>query len=111
MFDHDDVMNAIHERLEVIVRWRSKDDGGSIQSRRCAPMDFGPSRRAKDPSPRYHFWDFESDSPRNHVLSLPASQIEDIEVLSTHFEPSDFVSWNVSASPWFVERATWGQFN
>lgn len=109
--EHEDLVDAIQGRFEVVVRWRSKDDGGSVQARRCAPMDYGPSRRAKDPSPRYHFWDFESDSPRNHVLSLLPEQIEDITVLPTRFEPSDFISWDVSTSPWFVARTTWGRFN
>ncbi len=106
--NHDEVLAAIANLHEVRVRWRSKDDRGQLQARRCAPMDYGPSRRASDPAPRYHFWDFESDSGRNHVLSLPAAQIVDIEILDSSFEPATFVTWPTN---WFVKRTTWGSCN
>ncbi|PVU82044.1 hypothetical protein DDP54_02370 [Cellulomonas sp. WB94] len=102
------MLSAIADLREVRVKWRSKDDGGQVQVRRCAPMDYGPSRRASDPEPRYHFWDFESDSGRNHVLSLRDDQIVDINILDTSFEPATFVTWSTS---WFVKRTTWGSHN
>ncbi len=106
--NHDDVLTAIVELREVKVTWRSQDDGGRIQVRRCAPMDYGPWRRAGDPAPRYHFWDFESDSGRNHNLSLRADQIVEVEILDTRFDPAAFVSWTPK---WFVQRTTWGAPN
>lgn len=106
--NHDDIIDAIARRREVMVTFRSKEDGGAILIRRCAPMDYGPSRRAHDKTPRYHFWDWESDSPRTHTLSLLATQIESVEILDTLFEPSSFVTWPPT---WFVGRTTWGSLN
>lgn len=108
--NHDGIIQAIHDLREVRVTWPSQDDGGAVQSRRCAPMDFGPSRRAHDQTPRYHFWDFESDSGASHTLSLLASQITVVEVLDSTFDPS-FVTWDTDRSPWFVARASWATSN
>jgi len=109
--NHDEIIKAIEDRHEVAVAWRSKDDGGTVQVRRCAPMDYGPSRTARDKTDRYHFWDFESDGPRNHVLSLLESQIVSVEILDSTFDPSSFVTWSPAKSPWFVARTSWGAFN
>jgi hypothetical protein len=109
--NHDDIIQAIADLREVRVTWPSKEDGGTIQSRRCAPMDYGPSRRAHDQTPRYHFWDFESDSGRSHNLSLMAAQITSVEVLDTTFDPSSFVTWDTRSSPWFVIRTSWANSN
>jgi hypothetical protein len=109
--NHDDVIQAIHELHEVRVTWPSKDDGGAVQSRRCAPMDYGPGRRAHDQTPRYHFWDFESDSGTSHTLSLLASQITSVEVLDSTIDPSSFVTWDTKRSPWFVTRTSWASSN
>lgn len=106
--NHGEIVEAINDLREVRVEFRSKEDGGAILSRICAPMDYGPSGRARDKTPRYHFWDFESDSGSTHTLSLPASQITSVEVLGSSFDPSSFVSWNPN---WFVVRTTWGDFN
>lgn len=106
--NHDDVISAIHQRHEVLVTWRSQDDGGRIQTRRCAPMDYGPGRIAKDRAPRYHFWDLESDSEKNHTLSLRADQISSVEVLDSIFDPHDFVTWQPN---WLLRRETWGALN
>ena len=106
--DHEVFIRAIEDRREVTVRFRSKEDGGVALTRRCAPMDYAPSTRARDKTPRYHFWDFESDSGSNHTLSLPAEQIHSIEGLDSTFDPADFVTW---APMWTIPRATWEQFN
>lgn len=109
--NHDDVVQAIFDLREVRVSWRSQEDGGAVLTRRCAPMDYGPSRRAHDQTPRYHFWDFESDSGTNHTLSLLASQITRVEVLDSRFSPSSFVTWDTSRSRWFTTRSSWGAYN
>ncbi|WGX94378.1 hypothetical protein [Nocardioides sp. L-11A] len=109
--NHDAVLEAIEGCREVRVTWPSQEDGGAVQIRRCAPMDYGPSRRASDQTPRYHFWDFESDSGRNHTLSLLAAQIMSVEVLESMFDPSSFVTWDTNQSRWFVQRNSWGEKN
>jgi hypothetical protein len=106
--NHDDIVRAIEERQEVEVQFRSKEDGGVLLTRRCAPMDFAPSTRAHDKTPRYHFWDFESDSPRNHTLSLLANQILYVKVLDSTFDPASFVNWRTN---WTIPRTTWGFYN
>lgn len=109
--NHHEFLEAISSLQEVRLTWRSKDDGGTLQTRKCAPMDYGPGRRAHDQTPRYHFWDFESDSGRNHVLSLLPSQIVSVEIVESTFDPSSFVTWDLTKSPWFVPRTTWGASN
>jgi len=106
--NHEDVIAAIHSRRTVRVTWPSKDDGGFIQTRRCAPMDYGPARISNDGMPRYHFWDLESDSGANHVLSLRDHQITSVDVLDEEFDPAEFVSWTPN---WHVPRSSWGPFN
>ncbi len=109
--NHDEIIQAIQDLREVRVTWPSQDDGGTIQSRRCAPMDFALSRRFRDQVPRYHFWDFESDSGSSHNLSLLAAQITSVEVLASIFNPESFVAWDTQKYPWQVARTSWGPFN
>jgi len=106
--NHDEIIQAINDLHEVRVEFRSKEDGGAILSRICAPMDYGPGRRAIDQTPRYHFWDLESDSGVSHTLSLLASQITSVEVLNSSFDPASFVTWPAN---WFIDRTTWGNSN
>ena len=106
--NHSDFIDAIHALREVKVSFHSKEDDGRLLDRRCAPMDFAPRVRAKDRTPVYHFWDFESDSGTNHVLSLPAKQIVEVQVLESTFDPTDFVTWGTN---WAVARSSWGAAN
>jgi len=101
-------IEAIHSKNKIRLTCFSKEDGHNLV-RTCAPMDFGPSRRAKDQSNRYHFWDYDSDTSK-HTLSLLPEQVISIEVLPATFEPSEFVTWNTTASPWFVSR-NWGIYS
>lgn len=98
-------ISAIHTKQKVQLTFFSKEDASTLV-RTCAPMDFGPSRRAKDQRDRFHFWDYDSDSQR-HTLSLLPEQVIEIAPLTTYFDPGDFISWSVAASPWFVPR-DWG---
>jgi hypothetical protein len=96
---------AIHSRNKVRLTFYSKEDGSSIV-RLCAPMDYGPSRRAANKDDRFHFWDYDSDT-KSHSLSLLPPQVVSIEVLSESFDPAGFVTWSTTTSPWFVKR-DWG---
>lgn len=98
-------IDAIHQLRKVRVTFFSKEDGHNL-TRICAPMDHGPSRRAKDKSDRFHFWDYESDTS-NHVLSLLPEQVIRIEVTEIPFDPREFVTWDTAQSRWFVAR-DWG---
>ena len=101
-------IGAVHNKNKIKLTFYSKDDGG-ILARVCAPMDYGPSRRAYDKSNRYHLWDYESDE-RQHVLSLSPRQIIAMDVLDELFEPAEFVTWDLKKSPWFIKR-DWGNYS
>lgn len=101
--DHAVFIAAIHNMQKIRLEFYSKEDGG-VLVRTCAPFDFGPSRRAKDQSDRYHFWDYDSDEKR-HTLSLMADQIISIAVLDGKFNPPDIVTWTPIS--WYISR-NWG---
>lgn len=101
-------INAIHNKRKIRLYFYSKQDTSTL-IRVCAPMDYGPSRRAKENNDRFHLWDYESDT-RNHVLSLSPEQIVRLEVLEDQFEPSEFITWDTKKSPWFVMR-DWGLYS
>jgi hypothetical protein len=99
------LVNAIMDKRKVNVRFYSKEDGNEHQ-RKCAPLDVGPSRRAKIKNDRFHFWDYDSnDGP--HVLSLNPEQVIEISTLEEEFGPESIVSWDTNKTPWFIKR-DWG---
>jgi hypothetical protein len=104
----DDFRAAIHSRKKILIRFYSKEDKCVLQ-RICAPLDFGPSRHAKQKNNRYHSWDFTSDKKR-HVLSLNPEQIISIEVLHETFEPAEFITWDTKKSKWSIQR-DWGKYS
>ena len=105
----DQFIQAIRDKQMIQLAFYSREDGGRVLTRKCAPMDYGPSRRAKEQNDRFHFWDFESDK-KNHVLSLSPDQVQSIVVLSDTFQPGQFVTWDTRESRWFVAR-DWGQYS
>jgi hypothetical protein len=98
-------INAIHSKNKIKVKFYSKEDGRNLV-RLCAPMDFGPSRRAHNKSDRFHMWDYESDQ-KNHALGLLPEQIVNIEIQSENFHPGEFVTWQPN---WFTPR-DWGTYS
>ena len=104
----DRFIAAIHARKKIKVVFYSKEDG-TFLTRLCAPMDYGPSRRARDGRDRFHAWDYESDTGQ-HTLPLLPEQIKEITVLEEKFEPAEFITWDVKRSPWFVKR-DWGIYS
>lgn len=106
--DHQTFVQAIHSKRKLTLTFFSKEDGRHLV-RMCAPMDFGPSRRARDRTDRYHFWDYESDT-KNHTLSLLPRQISQIELTRDYFDPVEFITWDIIKSRWFLPR-DWGSFS
>lgn len=104
----DKFIQAIKDKNKVRVKFYSKEDADVLE-RVCAPMDYGPSRRAHDKSDRYHLWDYESDTAC-HTLSLLPGQVISITVMDENFDPAEFITWDVGVSPWFVER-DWGIYS
>ncbi len=108
--DHAAFVSGIGDRRKVILTFASKEDEGLQLTRTCAPMDYGPSRRATDQSDRYHFWDYDSDSPGGrHTLSLLPGQVVSIEETGEHFNPAEFVTWDPPYD-WFYPR-DWREFS
>lgn len=99
---------AIRDKRKVRLTFFSKEDGHALV-RTCAPLDFGPSRRAHDKSDRFHLWDYDSDT-RRHTLSLLPNQVISIEILSETFDPEELITWDVATSPWFFPR-DWGEYS
>lgn len=106
--EHQIFVEAIHSRTKIKLTFYSKEDG-TLLVRTCAPMDFGPSRRALDKSNRYHFWDYDSDS-KSHILSLLPNQISQIQVIRNSFDPAELITWSTKKSPWFLSR-NWGDLS
>lgn len=105
--NHDEFVDAIHNRKQVRVSFRSKKDDYAPRSRRCAPTDYGPAKTTNAPESRYHLWDFEGGDGAGHTLILPESQIIKIEVLESTFDPAAFITW---PTDWHVPRTTWGAY-
>ena len=105
--DHLLFIQAIHEKRKILCRYWSHEDNAELV-RVCAPYDFAPSRRYKDPSPRYHFWNYQSDSGP-HPMGLIADQIREMTLLEERFEPAEIVNWDVAKRPWTVTR-DWGDY-
>jgi hypothetical protein len=101
----DEFIGAIQTKSKIRLTFYSKEDGHAL-TRTCAPMDYGPSRRAHNKSDRYHSWDYDSDTER-HTLSLLPDQVINIEVLPEHFDPAEFVTWQPD---WLVQR-DWGVYS
>lgn len=107
MHPHHNVFIAGLEGLRrVTLNFFSREDGANLV-RSCAPMDFGPSRRFRDKSDRYHLWDYDSDEG-SHQLALPPFQIVSIEATDHAFHPSEFVDW--PRIEWFHAR-DWGAYS
>lgn len=104
----DKFIKAIHSKNKIRLTFYSKEDGAEI-ARTCAPMDYGPSRRATNKDDRYHFWDYDSDTA-SHTLSLLPNQVVRIDVLPETFDPAGFITWDTKKSQWFVPR-DWGIYS
>jgi hypothetical protein len=101
--DHQVFIAAIRNTKKIRLQFFSKEDKREL-IRTCAPLDFSPSRRAKDQSDRYHCWNYDSDVKR-HTLSLLPIQVISITELNEVFDPTDIVTWTPSwtiARPWGV---------
>ncbi|WP_419892075.1 hypothetical protein [Paenibacillus xylanexedens] len=96
-------LQAINEKRKIMVTFFSNEDGHSLK-RLCAPFDYGPSNKYKVKSPRYHMYDYTSDSG-SHVLSILPGQLKEILLTDEYFNPLDLVTWN--NPKWHVQR-NWG---
>jgi hypothetical protein len=106
--DHNIFLSSLSKKEKVVLEFHSKEDG-YILKRKCAPMDFGPSRTSNDKIDRYHLWDYESDA-KMHNLSLRSEQIISIVPTNEMFDPGEFITWDLKKSPWFYKR-DWGIYS
>ncbi len=101
-------IQAIQNFSKVRISFYSLEDR-KILVRICAPLDFGPSRRAKEKNDRFHVWDYDSDKV-THVLSLNPEQVRKIELIDERFDPAEFVTWDTKRSTWLIKR-NWGKYS
>ena len=92
-------LHRINDKKKIRLTFLSKEDE-AILVRLCAPMDFGPSSRAKVKVDKYHLWDYESDTGP-HPLPLLPNQIKSMELTVEDFDPGEFVSWTPN---WLISR-------
>jgi len=95
---------GIQNMFVVEVTFVTKSN--ETKTRRCIPLDYGPSTRAKDKSDKFHFIDLES-SRGAHPLALLPEQILSIDLTNEHFDPSQFVTWTTN---WSISR-DWGNYS
>ncbi len=101
----DTFINAIHDRRYLEVVFNSKEKG--VITRTCIPFDYGPSRRIKEQSNRFHFYDLNSPDGK-HTLSILPEQLMSIKALDQVFDPADYVTW--APIQWFIPR-DWGIYS
>jgi hypothetical protein len=106
MIDHDTFVDCLRQQRCVRLAFVSKKEGGAVRERICAPMDYGPDRRAADQRDRYHLYDLES----KHPLKKLGEEIVRLEVLEQSFDPGTFVTWDTRSSPWWLAR-DWGAYS
>lgn len=86
-------VDAMNRKQMVMVRFKARSDG-KVLIRKCASLDIAPSKRAKMPKFKFHFWDFD----KSHVLSLEAEQVIEIYIIEETFRPEEFVTWKITSS-------------
>ncbi len=95
---------AVNEKLIVRVTYVTNDS--RILTRKCVPFDFGPSRKFKDKSDRYHFQDLDSPNGK-HPLSLEPKKVIKVELTGVNFDPANYIKWKPN---WFMKR-NWGKYS
>lgn len=102
----DNIMiEAIRAKKKVSVTFNSFEKG-SI-TRICVPFDIAPSKRSKDQTPKFQFYDLDSPDGQ-HNLALFQSQIHTIAILDQIFNPGDYITW--SPMNWTIAR-DWGTYS
>jgi hypothetical protein len=104
MDKHQIFLKSIFEKRVVRVKVNTYEKG--LIERVCIPFDYGPSRRYKDGSDRYHFYDLNSPDGQ-HNLSILPGQLSEITLLEKTFNPGDYVRWTPK---WHVKR-DWGEYS
>jgi len=92
---------AIDDTLVVELRFKSSK--GRVLTKTCIPFDYGPSRRCKNDSNRYHFLVLHGPKGR-HPLSILPRQVIHLKLTDEHFNPAKFIHWSPR---WFLKR-DWG---
>jgi hypothetical protein len=97
-------IRAINDKLIVELTFNSIEKG--IITRKCISFDYGPSRRFKDKSNRYHFLVLDGPEGRHNLSILPI-QIIKIKLTNIHFDPAKYIKWKPK---WFLKR-NWGVYS
>lgn len=100
-----DFLKSINDKLIVNLTFRTVK--GIVLKRKCVPLDYGPSRKFRDKSQRYHVLVINSPSGKIHPIPLSKVQILKIELTNTHFNPSRYIKWKLN---WHLKR-NWGVYS
>ena len=95
---------SIDKKLLIELTFNSIEKGVIV--RECVPFDYGPSRKFRDKSKRFHFLILNGPNGR-HNLSILPTQIIKMKILNVHFDPARYVKWRPK---WFVKR-DWGVYS
>ena len=106
---HEDFIKSIRNYNIVELEFFSKEDNSTLV-RRCIPMDYAISRKDKNKKFLYHFMDLNSDSGKPHPLRKSLEEIISMKIIDEKFDPSTFVNWDLSKSPWNIKR-DWGNYS
>lgn len=99
---HDVFVKAIHDKKKVLFTFFSDEDGCVI-TRKCAPYDYGVMKKRKDGIPRYCLWDYQGKKGP-HPLFEKGTDVRGITATDESFDPSEFVTWSTSETPFMLAR-------
>jgi len=104
MSNLESFIEAINNKKIVRVRVNTFEKG--IIERLCVPFDYGPSRKYRDGSDRYHFYDLDSPEGKHNLSVLP-DQVLSLEITKDEFDPGEYVKWTPN---WHIKR-DWGRYS
>lgn len=100
MLDHALFIKSLHEKRILTIVYDSKDKG--VITRKCAPLDYGPSQRKGKvfPGDKYHVYDLNSPDGA-HPIAMSPDRIVSMAATNDFFNPSSFITWEVH---WIIPR-------
>lgn len=100
MVNHSLFLQSIQDKIVLNIVYDSKEKGRI--TRKCAPLDYGPSQRKGKlyGTEKYHVFDLNSpDQP--HPIAMEPDRIVSMSRSTETFNPKSFINWEVH---WLVPR-------
>jgi len=99
-------LKAIEDKKYVNVTFFSRKDR-AVVTKKFVPIDYGPSKKEKVPTDRYHFYSTD-EAEGFHTVSVLPENLQSIEILYEHFDPAQYVTWTPIV--WSLKR-NWGKYS